>query len=99
LTFGAIEQAVTDLKLPKEKMDSVAALTKAERGETNTLTTMARAELVLQLGDVLNDDELKTFKTVLNRQPGVGDRPNFNDRSGPGGRNGPPRGRGGPPGF
>jgi hypothetical protein len=91
LTHVAIEQAVNDLKLPEEKKETAASVIKAQQAETRTLTTMVRAELLLQLGEVLNEEELKTFKAVLDRQPGVGDRPS--------GRNGPPPGRGGPPRF
>jgi hypothetical protein len=91
LTHVAIEQAVNDLKLPEEKKETAASVIKAQQAETRTLTTMVRAELLLQLDEILNVEELKTFKAVLDRQPGVGDRP--------GGRNGPPPGRGGPPRF
>jgi hypothetical protein len=91
LTHVAIEQAVNDLKLPEEKKETAASVIKAQQVETRTLTTLVRAELLLQLGEVLNEEELKTFKAVLDRQPGVGDRPS--------GRNGPPPGRGGPPRF
>jgi hypothetical protein len=91
LTHVAIEQAVNDLKLPEEKKETAASVIKAQQAETRTLTTMVHAELLLQLGEILNEEELKTFKAVLDRQPGVGDRP--------GGRNGPPPGRGGPPRF
>jgi hypothetical protein len=91
LTSVVIEQAVDDLKLPVQKKETANAVIKSQQLETRTLTTMVRAELLLQLGEILNEDELKTFKAVLDRQPGVGDRP--------GGRNGPPPGRGGPPPF
>jgi hypothetical protein len=88
LSLGAIERAVGELKLPEKKKEATASAIKAQQEQARLLTTMVRDELLLQVSDVLSDEQMKSFKAVLDRQPGVGDRP--------GGRNGPPDRRGPP---
>jgi hypothetical protein len=90
LTLGIIERAAGELKLPEKKKEATAAAVKAQQEQARMLTTMARAELLLQVSEILSEDDLKSFKAVLDRQPGVGERPG-------GGRNGPPDRRGPPP--
>ncbi len=86
LNLNIIERAVGDLKLPDEKKEAAGAAIKAQQEEARKLTTLVRAELAFQLSDVLNEEQIKTIKAVLDRQPSVGERPS--------GRNGPPPGRG-----
>ena len=81
----AVERAVNDLKLSEKSKEAAAAAIKAQKEEARKLTELARAELLLQMGDVLSEEQMKEFKAAVDRQPGVGDRP-------PGGRNGPPPG-------
>ena len=88
LSLRMIERAVDDLKLSEAKKESVAAAVKAQKENAHKLTELVRAELLLQIGDVLSEQELKTFKVVLDRQPDVGER-----AGGP-----PPRGDGRPGG-
>jgi hypothetical protein len=106
LSFAMIERAVDDLKLADGKKESAAADVKAHKKDARKLTELARAEVLLQMCDLLSEAEFKTFKAALEREPGVGDRPAVRDqpppgrggptdRGGPGGRGGPP-GRGGP---
>ena len=80
-----------DLKLSEKKKETAAAVIKAQQEESRKLTTLVRAELLLQMSDVLSEDDYKSFKTAMDRLPGVGERP-----AGPPGRPGGP-GRGGPP--
>jgi hypothetical protein len=89
LTLVMIERAADDLKLSDGKKETVAAAIKSHKEEARKLTELARAELLLQVGDLLSDEELKKFKSALDRAPSVGERPG-------GGRGGPPD-RGRPP--
>ncbi len=72
---GAIERAVDDLKLSEKKKETAAVAVKAHQENMRKLTDLARADLLLTISDVLGEEELKKFKTTLERQPGFGERP------------------------
>jgi hypothetical protein len=85
---GAIAQAVDDLKLTDKKKETAEAAVKAHQDNVRRLMELARADLLLQMDDLLSAEELKKFKTALDRLPAPGDRP--------GPRGGPPFGPRGP---
>jgi hypothetical protein len=102
ITLEAIDKAVGELKLSEQKKEAATAAIKAQKDEARKLTTVVRGEMLLQVSDVLTDEELAKVKTLLERQPGVGERPTVRPApggpGGPGGFGGPggPGGRGGP---
>jgi hypothetical protein len=89
LTTAAIEKALGDLKLDDTKKASVSSAVQAHKDQARNLTTLASAEVMLQVSDLLTEAEQTKCKTALARLPGVGERAIA--------RNGPPPGRGGPP--
>jgi hypothetical protein len=82
---AAIQRAVNDLKLSEMMMETATAAVKAHQENVRTVKELARADLLLKIGDVLTEEELKKFEVALDRMPDPG-RP-------PPGRRGPP----GPP--
>ena len=78
-----IERIVNDLKLSDTTKEKAAAAVKASQESIRKLTDLARADLLVKMDRVLTEDEMKTFKTALERQPIFGDRR-------PGGRDGRP---------
>jgi hypothetical protein len=87
--LGVVERAVDDLKLTAQKREAVTAAVKANKEDVRKLTALVRADLQLQMSDLLSQEEFTKFKAALDREPGLDERP-F-------GRGGPPPGRGGPP--
>ena len=68
---GGLERALDDLKLTGKKKDTAEAAVKAYQENVRKLTDLARAELLLKMKDVLSEQEFKTFKEALERQPGA----------------------------
>jgi hypothetical protein len=87
---AAVERAVTALKLTDSKKELASAAVKAYQENVKKMTDLARADLLLQVSDVLSAEEIKKIKPALERDPGFGGRP--------GGRDGRPPRRPGPPG-
>jgi hypothetical protein len=85
LPIAAAEKAIGDLKLSESKNARAAEAMKTYRDNLRQLTDLARADLMLKVSDVLNDEELVAFKTAVDRLPRFGDRPIGRD-----GRPGPP---------
>jgi EF hand len=79
-------RALDDLNLADAKKTTAETAVKAYQDNTRKLVELARADLLLKMSDVLNEEELKSFKASLNRQPGFGVA--FGGRGGPFG--GPP---------
>jgi hypothetical protein len=69
-----IERAVEDLKLADKKKESADAAVKANQENVRKLTELARADVMLKMEDILGADDLKKFKTALDREPGPGER-------------------------
>jgi hypothetical protein len=82
LSLPMVERAVNDLKLADGKKESVAAVVKAQKDDLRKLTELVRADLLVQISDVLSDEEMAKFKAALEREPLLGERP----PGGPGGR-------------
>jgi hypothetical protein len=74
-TLRAIERAVDGLKLPEKKKEAASAAITAQREQDRKLTKLVRAELVLEMSDLLSAEQLTRFEATLNRLPGVGERP------------------------
>jgi hypothetical protein len=90
VTLAMVERAVDNLKLPEGTKETAAAAVKAQKEDLRKLTALVRADLLVQIGDVLTEEEITKFKVALDREPSLGDRS--------AGRDGPPRGGfGGPP--
>jgi EF hand len=89
LTLAMVERAVDDLKLAEGKKETAAAAVKAQKEDLRKLTTLVRADLLVQVSDVLSDEEMTKFKVALDREPNLGERPLGRDGPRPGGR--PPR--------
>lgn len=66
----ALERAVDDLKLSDKAKEKAEAALKEYRENVRKLTDLARSDLLLKMGEVLGPEELKTFKTALDRPPG-----------------------------
>jgi hypothetical protein len=66
LPAGAVERALRDLKLG-EKKEAVDSALKASEENVRKLTEMARADLLLKMSDILNDEQLTKFKAALER--------------------------------
>ncbi len=98
LTLEAIEKAVGDLKLSQQKKEAAVAAIKAQKEEASKLTTVVRGEMLLEVSEILNDEEFTKVKALLERQPGVGERPNARPVQQGGGGRGGPGGFGGPGG-
>jgi EF hand len=84
LTPAAVERAVGDLKLVETKKESARAAVKACQENVLKLTDLARADLVLRVSAFLGEEDLKTFKTAVDRLPTFNGRPGC--PGGPGGR-------------
>ena len=62
-----IERIVDDLKLSGNKKDRALAAVKAHEEKVRKLTEQARAELLRNMKEILNEDEWKDFKAALDR--------------------------------
>jgi hypothetical protein len=74
LSAGTVERALRDLKL-SEKQEAVESAVKANQESVRKLTAMARADLLLKLSDVLNDEQLTKVKAALERSIDPDGRP------------------------
>jgi hypothetical protein len=72
---AAVERAVGDLKLSGVTKEKAQAAVKAYQDKIREVTELARADLLLTMTDLLNEEEFKKFKAVVDRQPGFGRRP------------------------
>ncbi len=74
LTPGAVERALAGLKLSGSKKEAALAAVKACQEDVRKLTALARADLLLRAGDVLEPTDLKKLTEAIDRQPSGGDR-------------------------
>jgi hypothetical protein len=81
---SAIDRAVDDLNLSGKKNETAEAAVKAHQDNVRKLTDLARADLLLKMTEVLNEEELKTFKVALDRPAGFAAGPNGRGGRGPG---------------
>jgi hypothetical protein len=65
-----VERIVDDLKLSGNKKDRAMAAVKAHEEKVRKLTEQARAELLRNMKEILNEDEWKDFKAALDRPSG-----------------------------
>jgi hypothetical protein len=65
LSARAVERALQELKI--EKKDGVESAVKANQENVRKLREMARADLMLKVSDVLNQEQLTKFMTALER--------------------------------
>lgn len=69
---GAIDRALGNLNLADKKKDQAEAVVKAHQESVRRLMDLARSDLLLKMKEVLSEQEYKTFKEALERQPGAG---------------------------
>ncbi|HEX5272202.1 MAG TPA: hypothetical protein VFW33_17015 [Gemmataceae bacterium] len=62
------------MKLSDKKKETADAAVKAYQDSLRKLNELARADLLLTVGDVLSEEELKQFKAAMERFPGPDDR-------------------------
>lgn len=67
LTLAMVERAVDSLKLADGKKEPAAAAIKAQKEDLNKLSALVRADLLVQISDVLTDEQLTKFKVALDR--------------------------------
>src|SRR5207245_6673123 len=81
--FGGnvVQRALDDLNLADAKKSTAETAVKAYQDSTRKLMELARADLLLKMTDVLNEEEFKSFKVAFNRRPGFG--AGFDRRGGP----------------
>jgi hypothetical protein len=70
-----IQAALDDLKLSDQKKETAEAAVRAHQENVRRLLDLARADLLLKMTEVLSEEEFKTFKEAVDRQPGFTDRP------------------------
>jgi hypothetical protein len=78
---GGIERALDDLKLADKTKEKAAATVKAHQENVRKLMDLARADLLVNMKEVLSEEDFKNFQAALDRPHSFGDRP-----IGPGGR-------------
>jgi hypothetical protein len=67
---GGAERAVADLRLSGKTKEKAEAVLKAHQENVRKLMDLARSDLLVKMKDVLSEQEYKTFKEGLDRQPG-----------------------------
>jgi Spy/CpxP family protein refolding chaperone len=67
---GAIQRVLDDLKLTGKDKEKADDALKAYQENVRRLTEMARADLLLKMKEVLNDQQFKSFKEALERPAG-----------------------------
>ncbi|HLJ92570.1 MAG TPA: hypothetical protein VKU02_05180 [Gemmataceae bacterium] len=77
---NGFDRVLADLSLSEQKRATAQAAIKAHLDNVRKLTELARADLLLQMSDVLSAEESKIFKAALERQPDFG--PPFAGRGG-----------------
>ena len=82
LTPRDVERALDELKLSSSKKESAAAAVKSCKEGARKLEGLARSDLLLRVGDVLDQEQTKKLTAALDRQPADGGprRPPFRDR-------------------
>src|SRR6516162_601026 len=73
---GEIQRALDDLAISGKTRDNADRLLRAHLDKLRRLEEASRAELVLQMKDVLNEEDYRAFKAALDRAPGP---PRFGD--------------------
>jgi len=66
---GGLERTITDLNLSSKTKDKAEALVKAHEENVHRLLELARTDLLVKMKDVLSEQEYKTFKAAVERQP------------------------------
>lgn len=64
-----VRRAVDDLELPRATRDSADKLVRAYTDKLKKYEEVSRAELVMQMKDVLSEGDYRTFKAALDRPP------------------------------
>src|SRR5262245_3362117 len=82
----SVERALNELNLSdKAKKEKAEAVVKEYRENVRKVTDLARSDLLLKMNDLLSEEEFKTFKAAVDRQPVFADGPiGFGVRGGPG---------------
>jgi hypothetical protein len=72
---SGFERALADLNLSEKKKDQAEGVVKAHQETLPKLMDLARSDLLLKMKEILTEQELKSFKAAVDRQPGLGARP------------------------
>jgi Spy/CpxP family protein refolding chaperone len=67
---GAVQRAFNDLKLTGKDKEKADDALKAYQENVRKLTELARADLLLKMKELLNDQQFKSFKEALERPAG-----------------------------
>jgi hypothetical protein len=67
---GEIQRTLDDLPITGKTRDNADRLLRAHQGKLRRLEELSRAELAMQMRDVLNEEDYRTFKAALDRAPG-----------------------------
>lgn len=67
-----VKSALDDLELRGQTRDKADTLVRAYQDKLKKYDELSRAELVIQMKDVLNEADYRSFKTTVERPPGGG---------------------------
>jgi hypothetical protein len=65
-----LRRALDDMRLTSTAKDKAAQLLKAHDDKLRRLQELARAELVMEMKEILNEEDYKSFKAAARRRPG-----------------------------
>jgi hypothetical protein len=86
---GEVQRAIDDLDLRGKNRDKAQAVASAHQEKLRRFEELTRAEVIMQMKDVLNEDDYRAFKSTLDRGPFQKGGPKGFDKGGPKGFGGP----------
>jgi hypothetical protein len=67
---GDVQRTLDELNLSGSTRDRAQALARAHQDKLRRLEELARAEVIMRMQNVLNEEDYRIFKSALQRQPG-----------------------------